>query len=389
VQGCVTVASPDAPVTAVDPATPLAGASTQKLLVAAAAISALGEDHHFETRAVAGSDVHDGTLDGDLTIVGGGDPVLTSAAPSAPAAAPNTQLADLADAIVRAGVHHITGALVADDTRYDRTRTVPTWGPTDVADGEVGALGALIVNGGRGNDGRAASDPALATVQSLAQMLAARGVAIDGGETDPAHAAPDAAREIAHVDSPPLHDIVAWMLTVSDNETAELLTRELGFTHAHDGSTAAGTRAVPDVLARVGVPTAGVALVDGSGLSATDRITCPALMAVIGLGNTAPFAGIRAGLPVAGQSGTLALRFLGTPLAGRLRAKTGHISGVSALAGSIPPAHRHDAAGYRFATVVNGDFSTDAGATLVDGIALRIGDYVDDPDAPDPIPPPA
>jgi D-alanyl-D-alanine carboxypeptidase/D-alanyl-D-alanine-endopeptidase (penicillin-binding protein 4) len=388
VDGCVTVASADGPVTAVDPGQPLAGASTQKLLVAAAATAALGGDHRFETRAVADGDVRDGTVDGDLTIIGGGDPVLSTSTSPSTAAAPVTRLDDLADAIVRAGVRRVTGAIAADDTRYERARAVASWDPTDVEQGQVGALGALIVDGGRGTDQRAVADPALATVRALADRLAARGVVIDGRATHPDRSAPESAREIARVASPPLHEIVAWMLLISDNETAEMLTRALGVARAHDGSTAAGTRAVAEVLAGLGVPTAGVSLADGSGLSAANRVTCPALMGAVALGETPRFAGIADGLPVAGRSGTLLPRFLGTSLAGRLRAKTGHITDVSGLAGDIPAAGAAGDDRYRFASLVNGAFSTDEGAALVDGVATRIGGYIDHPDAPEAIPAP-
>jgi D-alanyl-D-alanine carboxypeptidase/D-alanyl-D-alanine-endopeptidase (penicillin-binding protein 4) len=386
--GCVTVDGPTGPVTALQGELPLAGASTQKLLVGAAAISVLGARHRFETRAVSNATLHDGTLAGDLTIVGGGDPMLSTSTAASTPQAPNTPLSALADAIVGAGVHRIDGALVTDDSRYDRERAVPEWDPTDVAQGEIGALGALIVNGGRGNDGHAVADPAFATVQELATMLAARGVTIAGGTADRASAARASEPEIASVASPPLDQIVEQMLTISNNETAELLTRELGVARAKDGSTAAGTRVIPEVLSRLGVPTAGVALVDGSGLAPTDRVTCAALMGVIALGSESRFSGIIRGLPVAGQTGTLAERFVGTPLAGRLRAKTGHITDVVGLAGVIPPAGGSNASSYRFASVANGNFSTSEGESLQDQIAGLIGGYVDEPATPDPIPPP-
>ena len=188
----------------------------------------LGAHHHFDTRAVTTARLHNGTLAGDLTIVGGGDPMLTTSDVPSTAEVPNTPLSSLADAIVRAGIHRIDGALVADDSRYDRERAVPAWKPNYVTEGDVGALGALIVNGGRGENGIASPDPALDTVQQLATMLSARGVTIANGATDPGHAVAGAPREIARVSSPPLDEIVDQMLTVSNDETAELLTRELG-----------------------------------------------------------------------------------------------------------------------------------------------------------------
>ncbi len=378
---CVLVTDATGTVGAVDPERPLAGASTQKLLVAAAALAVMGARHRFETRAVSDAPLNGGELGGDLTIVGGGDPLLTTSEAPRAAGTPGTRLADLADAIVAAGVRRIDGALVADDSRYDRERAVPDWTPGEAPD--AGALGALVVDGGRGDDGLASPAPALRTVQLLATLLSRRGVSIAGGAIDPAHAAPADAREVAHVSSSPLGDIVEEMLTDSNNETADLLTRELGLRHAGAGTTVAGTSAIPAILAASGVPVGGVTLHDGSGLAHDDRVTCRALLGVLALGSRPRFSALVDGLAIAGRSGTLAGQFAGTALAGRLRAKTGHIDGVVGLVGVVP---RADAAGRpggarlrgaRFAFLANGDFSTETGELLQDRVATAIAGYVD------------
>jgi len=390
---CVTVAGPTGTLTGLDSSRPLAGASTQKLLTAAAALAVLGAEHRFDTRAATVAPLEHGTLEGDLTIVGGGDPVLsTSTAPSTPTA-PNTPLGALADAIVHAGVRRVDGALVADDSRYDRARAVADWKPNYVPEGDVGALGALIVNGGRAANGIAAVDPALDTVQQLATLLKARGVTIARGVSDPGQASAPNERSLASVASPPLVQIVEQMLTESNDETAELLTREVGRVRADVGTTAAGTLEISAVLAALGVPVRGMVLHDGSGLAPDDRITCASLLGVVSLATQERFAPIAQGLPVAGQSGTLAERLVGTPLAGRLRAKTGHIDGVVGLAGFIDAA---TSAGHparddpliRFAFLANGNFSTVTGETLQDQIAETLGDYLDTPSPVDLVPAP-
>jgi D-alanyl-D-alanine carboxypeptidase/D-alanyl-D-alanine-endopeptidase (penicillin-binding protein 4) len=167
VDACVTVDVRSKPLVRINAGRPLAGASTQKLLVAAAALRVLGGDHRFTTRVVSAGTLDDGALDGDLVVVGGGDPVLTTATDPGAAATP---LSDLADEIVRAGVARIDGALVADDSRYDRERSNPEWTPSAIAEGSSGALGALIVDGGY-RDGVPASDPALDTARQLATLL--------------------------------------------------------------------------------------------------------------------------------------------------------------------------------------------------------------------------
>ena len=323
---CVTVSTGRNAVVRINPVRPLAAASTQKLLVAAAALAV----------------------------------------------------------IVRAGVRRIDGALVADDSRYDRVRAVPDWKPSEIAEGDVGALGALVVNGGHASNSNApATDPALDTVRALADLLTARGVQISGGVRDAENPTPTGAHEIARVESPPLAAIVEQMLAASNNETAELLTREISVAVGGPGSTGTGTNAIRVVLAAQGVPVSGIQLHDGSGLAPDDRVTCGALLRVIELSARPEFGAIDRGLPVAARSGTLALRFAGTPLAGRLRAKTGHIDGVVGLAGVID-----GGATPRFAFIANGSFSTDAGAQLQDTIATTIGAYPDAPSAAELVPAP-
>jgi D-alanyl-D-alanine carboxypeptidase/D-alanyl-D-alanine-endopeptidase (penicillin-binding protein 4) len=378
VSACIEVDGDGGEIAGIHPDRALAGASTQKLLVAAAALGALGPRYRFDTRATTRAALHDGTLSGDLFLVGGGDPVLTTSSTPSTATAPSTSLPRLADAIVAAGVRQIDGEIVADDSRYDRARAVPDWNPVYVSEGDVGALGALIVNGGRSTDGLAAVDPALDAASDLASLLSARGVRVRGGTVDPGQHSPAGTHELASVGSPPLDQIVAEMLTVSNDETAELLTRELGLARARTGSTAAGARVIPQVLAGLGVPVNGLALHDGSGLAPDNRVTCAALAGVVALGNQPNLSAIIGGLPVAGRTGTLVGRFTGTSLNGRLRAKTGHINGAVGLAGIIEPSRASGGAGsVRFAFVANGNFSTAEGETLQDQVGEAIGGYLD------------
>jgi D-alanyl-D-alanine carboxypeptidase/D-alanyl-D-alanine-endopeptidase (penicillin-binding protein 4) len=92
---------------------------------------------------------------------------------------------------------------------------------------------------------------------------------------------------------------------------------------------------VTSLLADAGVALDGVRVVDGTGLSIQDQLTCQTLVDVLSRPETGPV--LRAGLPVAGQSGTLLERWQGSPVAGRLRAKTGTLRNVTALAGDVQP----------------------------------------------------
>ena len=113
----------------------------------------------------------------------------------------------------------------------------------------------------------------------------------------------------------PSDERVARMLRDSDNEAARSLFAELDD--------------VVGALAQRGLPVDGVVVADGTGHDRANRVTCRLLVAVLDRDGRE----LAAALPVAGRTGTLADRFVGTPVEGRLRAKTGSIRGVAALAG--------------------------------------------------------
>ncbi len=143
--------------------------------------------------------------------------------------------------------------------------------------------------------------------------------------------------------SPPLADIVEWMLIESNNDIAEALARQVAIATGRPASFSGGAAAVRATLRRLGA-SAGIDTVDGSGLSPEDRITPAALARLISLAASPRYPRLRAiitGLPVAGFSGTLSAaenRFvtkLSAPAAGLVRAKTGTLDNVRALAGLV------------------------------------------------------
>jgi D-alanyl-D-alanine carboxypeptidase/D-alanyl-D-alanine-endopeptidase (penicillin-binding protein 4) len=191
-------------------------------------------------------------------------------------------------------------------------------------------------------------------------------------------------REVAHVDSPPLSAIVGEMLTTSDNYTAEELLRDVAVTAgAAPATTAAGIVIVRHVLDVLGVRATGLVMHDGSGLAPDDRVTCDTMLQVIELTTEPKYAAISKGLPVAAQSGTLAGRFVGSPLAGRLRAKTGSIAGVVGLVGVID---RSD--DLHFAFLANGHFTAAGGSDLQTRVANAIDATADLRAPTDLVPPP-
>ncbi len=372
VSACVVVREGDRDIVVRRPEVPFTPASTQKILTAAAALSVLGPDFRYETRVVAERPPADGVV-GSLWLVGSGDPHLATPEYAAfLAESPRnlghqvTPLAALADQLVNAGVRTVTGGIHGDDSRYDRTRVVPTWKPNYVADNEVGPLGALVVDSGfpvfRWPETRAA-DPAAHAASELAGLLAARGVAVSA--VGDAAVAPEGAVPVATIRSAPFSEVVASMVRESDNTAAELIAREVGQRTGAGGSTPAGVAAVVAELQRLGLPTAGVRLGDGSGLEATNTVTCGILETAV-----RTVKGLRATLAVAGRSGTLARRLVDTTLEGKLEAKTGTLKGVAGLTGFVDGRRR-----LSFALLTAGTFSDAEGRVLQDRVVAVLADY--------------
>jgi D-alanyl-D-alanine carboxypeptidase/D-alanyl-D-alanine-endopeptidase (penicillin-binding protein 4) len=333
-------------------------ASSQKVLVAAAVLSRLGPDYRFETKVVASRPVEDGALH-DAWLVGGGDPYLATSDYAAylvtkprTVDTPVTPLVALADELVAAGVRSIPAGLQTDESRYPPQRSVPTWKPSYVSEAEVGSLGALTVNeglAGWGPNQKVAPDPALSAANALGRLLTDRGVSLAGPTAG--SSAPLDAVVIATVRSAPLGQIVAGMLRASDNYVAEMLVKELDRHFGGPGLTAGGTARVVEELGSLGVPVDGVHLNDGSGLDVGNRATCRALLGALNLSRTARFSMLDSGLAIAGRTGTLAKRFIGSPAEIRLAAKTGWINGAAAMVGRIALSPTR-----RFALIFNGQF---------------------------------
>ena len=356
-------------------ALPLSPASTQKLLVAAAALDVLGPDYRFATSVVAPVRPVAGRVP-QAWLVGGGDPVLSSPEytvfltlqPMMAGHPVTTQLLSLADQLAAEGIRQIPGGIHGDDSRYDRTRWLPTWNATYSQEGDVAPLGALEVDDGldRWHPAVETADPAGHAAGVLARLAAGAGVATAQA---PDGVAPPGSVVLAAVQSPPLADLVTAMLRESDNTTAEMLTRELDRVEGGAGTTAGGTAVLVREAAKLGLPTAGLQLVDGSGLSPQNRASCATLLAAAGLAAQPRFAALGQ-LSVAGRFGTLYNRFLGTPLAGRLAAKTGNIDGVMGLVGHMdvgPP--------LSFAFLLNGPISYPEGVGYENRIVAALGAY--------------
>jgi D-alanyl-D-alanine carboxypeptidase/D-alanyl-D-alanine-endopeptidase (penicillin-binding protein 4) len=308
-------------------------ASTTKLLTTTAALQALGPMARFSTtvRQLPGT--------GQVVLVGGGDPFLASSPKAArglyPARADLTTLAhQTAAALLRQHRHRVQ--LSYDSTLFTGPDFDPDWRAEYRAD-VVAPISALWVDEGRNPSGPGfASDPARTAADLFARDLARDGVRVTGRPRP--RPTPAGSVAIAEVRSAPVGEIVQQVLDVSDNMGAEVLARHVGLAESHQGSFRAATGSVLAVLRKLGVDTTGDTLYDGSGLSRRDRITAGTLVDVLRTAASPRHPQLRevvTGLPVAGFTGSLTYRFdEAFPAArGRVRAKTGTLTGVHGLAG--------------------------------------------------------
>jgi D-alanyl-D-alanine carboxypeptidase/D-alanyl-D-alanine-endopeptidase (penicillin-binding protein 4) len=327
---CLVVRDAGRTVVARDPDEVVVPASNLKPLTATAAVELLGADTRAATTVVAGSAPAGGVIRGDLTIVGGGDPVLTTAGYEPYEGIPRellTSFESLADAVAATGIREVTGSIVGDDTRYDDVRTAPGWRPGYLIDAQVAPLSALVVDDGAPSP--ATVDPATQAASVMTALLQARGVRVAGAPRR--GVAPDGATELARVESPTVAQLAEELVRFSDNTTAELLVKEIGRRVRGEGSTAAGTSAVLEWARSAGLPVDGAVVVDGSGLSRDNRLSCSTMVAV--LERSGPDGPLAGWLARPGRAGTLDDRMVGTELADRVRAKTGSLDGVRSLSG--------------------------------------------------------
>jgi len=340
-------------------------ASTLKLLTSAAALTQLGPDHRFTTDVRAGGPpAADGAV-GDLYLVGGGDALLSTAEFASDGGYQGqrrrfTSIEALADKVVAAGVRRV-GRVLGDESRYDSERLVPSWNPRYIANFDISPLSALVVNKAftQNNPPATAVSPPAHAASVLAGLLRARGVTV--GDTGAARAPANTVR-VTSIESPPLSEVVAEVLENSDNLAAELLVKELATKPGVPGSTNAGLAIVEERLRQMaGVSPEEVDAVDGSGLDRNDKTSCSVLQRVVATGPPQ----LNDGLPIAGRNGTLWRRFVGTPAAGRVRAKTGSLEGVVGLSGLATGQNGRNVA---FSLIANDLPSSSAGAGLQDRI---------------------
>lgn len=311
----------------------VAPASTQKLIVAAAALDALGAGYRYHTifadRDGIGSD---GRIAGDLWLIGSGDPSLLS-----------QDVRNGVGTLWRSGLRRIDGSLRVDVSALHGPERNSHWESSDNGQDYAAPVSAISLDGNtiesQQNVGGSeikvwtpvANAAQYAAMQTRA-MLAARGVSTAGRPG--VGAAPLDAVVLWDHRSAPLAALESHMLFLSDNHYAEQLLRTVGGEIVGEADDAGGIAAEEQFLQRLDVPTPGLRLYDGSGLSGDNRVAAITLARL--LAQEEPKLYLL--LPLGGRQGTLEDYDFTTAL-GRVRAKSGHLSNVASLAGYVTTMH--------------------------------------------------
>lgn len=363
--------------------------STMKIVTLAAAAELLGWDHQFETKVVSIAPVDEGVLRGDLIVIGGGDPSISERSDTPGG------LRAMARQVREAGITRVEGGIIGHDDLFD-DGFGDGWTLDNLPYGYAAGVSALEYNEGSVDlvirAGAAAGEPVviqvrpegsalvidnrLATVEesgagrltlkrlpgsprvvvegqipakappfartasvdnptaffvsAFRAALIAEGIVVGGDaiDIDDFLSKPDLtdARTIVSYTSAPLRQIAASMMKVSQNQYAETLMRAIG-----------GREQAAKVLKGWDVSSDSYVIADGSGLSRYNYVASEALVRILQQMRVAPkhASAFAATLPVAGREGTLSRRLSGTPAEGRVRAKTGTVDHVRAIAGYV------------------------------------------------------
>lgn len=370
-------------------------ASNMKLLTAAAALDELGEEHRFETIVATDGQVKNGQLNGNVYLIGKGDPSLTY-----------EDIQQLASQLHELGIKKINGDIVADDTYFDRERYSEdtTWKDESAYYGAaISALTAApdndhdtgtvkvmveassssgkpsvnvvpetdyvsiqndavivsdnneaelevtrthgtnnivisgsIAAGDNEQEWVAVWEPTEYVLHLFQDYVKASGIQVTG--TAKAAKAPANRTELLRKQSAPLKELLLPFMKLSNNGHAEMFLKHIG-SRGKAGNWEDGINQMEHYLSEKQLPKEQMVIRDGSGLSHVNGITARQLTTLLTqVKQESWFPAFKTSLPVAGMSermvgGTLRNRFVDTELTGKINAKTGTLTGVSSLSG--------------------------------------------------------
>ena len=323
-----------------NPDVPLIPASNTKLFTTAAAMDVLGPEHRMSTEVFAGAAPDaNGNVAGDLTVIGHHDFTFSTAMFGGNA--PSFAFDRFAEQLFESGLRSVAGGVVA--------------GGEFVYAGE--SLGFYDPPAHRA-----------AAATALRSSLIAAGITVGGGASTTASFDPPAgATSLGTWLSPPVANGCVPINVSSHNEFADVLMRHIGFEQTGTSGYAEGGATVVEFAGSLGIDTAGMAWVDGSGLDRDNQVAPRQVIGLLAAMEEGPLAlAFLRTLAVGGVRGTLGGRLGGADTAGRVWGKTGTLTGVIATSGIV--FNRHDGRRYLFSILMNETGSASATRAVHDDV---------------------
>ena len=304
--------------------TPLTPASVMKCVTTASLLDAVGQDWVYETPVTATGPIRNGVLEGDIVVQGSADPSVNSRH--------DCDSPDLVREIVKslrdAGVDTIRGRILVDESAFAGPAVNATWMRSDLSqDYGTGTHGFNFEDNARGS--RSVNDPKQVFIQRLRDLLGRNHIAVMDVQDLKARDG----RLLGVHRSAPVRDIMRSCMMRSDNQFAESMLRTYSRQRGGDGSVQDGADAEVSFWKRRRLPVEGVRIVDGSGLSRTNRLTPVFLGKLLAKMATNPY--YASFFPLAGYEGTLRRFGAGSRLEGYAALKTGSMRGIQSYAGYL------------------------------------------------------
>ena len=359
-------------------------ASNMKIITSAAALTLLGPDYTYRTTFLTNGEVRDSLLDGDLLVIGRGDPTVNDTMRGTATIVMDA----LADSIRAHGIRQITGTLARVGNAFPDSIHGYGWEWDDLGENYGAGVDELIFNYGMAPTtlrpppdtvrdslySGPAKDPAKAYLDALNDALVRKHITVDAGVMDSILPTPIKMDTLFVLVSPPLRDILPALMKPSQNQIAEILLKTIGLERGGMGTADSARKIVGQQLLAWGVQPDGFVIRDGSGLSRHDLLTPETIVRVLDrIQRDTAFAVYYNAMPIAGVDGTLKDRMKGTPAEGNVHAKTGSISAARSLSGYVTSA---DGERLIFSILANNWTTPTADVTAVgDQIAAALAAY--------------
>jgi serine-type D-Ala-D-Ala carboxypeptidase/endopeptidase (penicillin-binding protein 4) len=359
-------------------------ASNMKIITSAAALTLLGPEYRYRTTFLTDGEVRDSLLDGNLLVIGRGDPTVSDRMRGTA----TTVMDALADSLRAHRIRQISGSLARVGNAFPDSIYGYGWEWDDLGEYYGAGVDELIFNEGMAPTklrpppdtardslySGPAKNPAKAYLDALHDALVRKSIRMDGVVRDSILPTPLKMDTLFVLVSPPLREILPALMKPSQNQIAEILLKTIGLERGGLGTADSARKIVGQQLLAWGVQPDGFLIRDGSGLSDQDLLTPETIVRVLDrIQRDTAFAAYYNAMPIAGVDGTIDTRMKGTPAEGNVHAKTGMLAKARSLSGYVTTA---DGERLIFSILANNTTTPGSAVTHVaDEIAVALAAY--------------